>query len=311
VEAKNPTIHEKHGRIMATNYHVVIDGPSSLLAYSHQRLTELEQHWSRFLPQSDISQLNNNPGKPVKVSPDTFRLVDALRKAWRLTAGRFDPTQLPSLISAGYTSSIDNPDHKTSLPVHTTSGGDLDAITMDQANHGITLPAGMSLDPGGLGKGFAADLLATELLSLGATSALVNLGGDLRCTGNPPQNGWVIEVKNPVNPSEAVCSLSINTGGVATSSTLNRRLGPNGERHHQIDPATGQNPATDIATVTVITQAAWMAESLATAALQLNAEEAIAYLNGHSLPGVVIDLKGIAASTENLDLNLTDQESPA
>ena len=62
----------------------------------------------------------------------------------------------------------------------------------------MRLPAGSGFDPGGIGKGLAADIVSAELLAAGARGACVNLGGDLRVTGEAPGGGtWTVAVEHP------------------------------------------------------------------------------------------------------------------
>ena len=70
----------------------------------------------------------------------------------------------------------------------------------------VTLPLGVTLDPGGIGKGFAADLTAAALVEAGAAGALVDVGGDLSATGCPPAaEGWAVTVPDPLRRSGSCC----------------------------------------------------------------------------------------------------------
>ena len=81
-------------------------------------------------------------------------------------------------------------------------------------------------------------------------------------------DGWLVTVEQPDPADGVLCTLAISGGGVATSSTRSRRWVLDGvERHHQIDPRTGRPSTTDLAAVTVIARAGWLAEVHATAAL--------------------------------------------
>src|SRR5437763_13467056 len=76
-------------------------GPAALHD-ARRTIADLEARWSRFLPTSEVSRVNANAGRWTVVSPDTFRLIEAAVVAWRVTAGRFDPTVLHALVAAGY-----------------------------------------------------------------------------------------------------------------------------------------------------------------------------------------------------------------
>ncbi len=257
---------------MGSDAHVlVVGGPEGLAIYARRRLDELEQSWSRFRPDSELCRLNALAGKPVVVSPPTFELIALAIDAWHATGGAFDPTVLPALVAAGYDRDFagvapDGPSRE--LPTAPPPG--CGRIELDALVRAVTLPPGVALDLGGIGKGHAADLVVGELLVLGARGAMVNVGGDLRVRGDAPDgNAWGIEVEAPTSPDDApALHLALLEGAVATSSRLRRAWRRGGERrHHVIDPRTGRPATTLWAAVTVISAAGGWAEPLATATL--------------------------------------------
>ena len=128
------------------------------------------------------------------------------------------------------------------------------------------VPEGTGLDPGGLGKGLASDIVVEELLERGIDGALVSTGGDLRCAGIGPGRGsWVIEVGDDAAgvPFER---LELAGGGVATSTSRRRRWRTrSGEAHHLIDPVSGGSASRPADLVTVIAATSADAEWVATA----------------------------------------------
>jgi thiamine biosynthesis lipoprotein len=191
--------------------------------------------------------------------------VDRAVAAWRSTAGRFDPTVGPALVALGY----DRDYSRLGGSTRATSSCDVAVpgpagIELIPSLHAVTLPPGVTVDPGGIGKGLAADLTAELLLARGAGGVLVNIGGDLCVRGRAPSvAGWVVTVEDPINPADELLRLSIPEGAVATSSRLLRRWETaTGEAHHLIDPATGRPARTDVVAVTVVAGEAWWAEAL-------------------------------------------------
>ncbi|HSP03387.1 MAG TPA: FAD:protein FMN transferase [Acidimicrobiales bacterium] len=253
-------------RAMGTDVHItIVDGPGTLLDLGQRRIAELEGRWSRFRPHSEVSALNHHAGHPVLVSADTYDLVTKAVAAWLATDGRFDPTVGAALIDLGYDRDFGairaaRPEARSARSAAPTPAG----IGLDPAVGAVTLPRGVTFDPGGIGKGLAADLVATVLLESGARGALVNIGGDLRAIGDAPgADGWVITVPEPAGPQEELLRLSIAHGAVATSSSLRRRWQTTtGEAHHLIDPTTGQPTDSDVHSVTVVAAEAWWAEVL-------------------------------------------------
>lgn len=287
-------------RAMASSGQViVVDGSPGLAEGAEAEIGRLESLWSRFLDTSDISRLNRAGGRPTEVASDTIVLVMTMVEAWHLTGGRCDASTLPATLGNGYRVSIDDPSRSTSLPSEARHGADLDRIGIDILGGRITLPRGCALDPGSVGKGLAADLTATWVLDQGAAGALVSIGGDLAAIGTPPEpEGWIVTVEDPFDESACLCTLRVGTGGVATSSTRTRRWVHDGtDRHHLIDPASGQQAVTDLAAVTVLAPTAWQAEAIATGALLGGSETVLGYLDAHDVDGIATTHAGRCEST--------------
>jgi thiamine biosynthesis lipoprotein len=249
---------------MGTRMHVLLIGADAdAERFAIDRVGELEKEWSRFRSDSEVSSLNRAGGTAVGVSADTRHLLRVARQLWRATDGAFDPTVLPALMAAGYDRSFDTMDTTAGLAeMQTQPSPGLADLVIDETGGTVTLPASVRFDAGGFGKGLAADLIVDELLSSGrAAGALVNLGGDLRAAGVCPLTGWGVTLEDPDG-----LTLGLTHGAVATSSTVKRRWhGPDGsQRHHVIDPRTGDSVNDAPRSVTVVAPTATVAEALAT-----------------------------------------------
>lgn len=290
--------HGWHG--MGTSCETVLHGPQAREA-AHQAQAEvarLEAMWSRFLPGSELSRLNAAAGAPSPVSAETLGLVAQAIAWWQATEGRFDPTVLPAMIAAGYDRdrAVGHGPISTGEPAPGCAG-----IRLDAAGGTATLPVGVGLDLGGIGKGQAADLVADELAHL--PGGLVNLGGDLRVWGVPPDSeGWPIAVEDLRDDTTAAL-LWLREGAVATSSTLRRRW-RDGTRvgHHLIDPRIGTPVHGDLVTVTVVAGRATAAEVLAKAALVAGTiDEARQLLERHEVAGLLVPARGAAVAVGSFE----------
>ncbi len=269
---------ERRFPIMGSHGHVVVvGGPAGLADRAVTRLAELEARWTRFRPTSELCRLNRSGGAPLLVSADTVLLVDTLREGWVLTGGRFDPTVHDTMVDLGYATSWPEVAPPIRLPAPRVARGclgvEVDHRLADHRQGLVQLPDGVHLDPGGLGKGLAADLVATELMAAGAEGALVNVGGDLRVVGRPARApGWRIDVEHPDDEGRELARVEIADGGVATSTSARRRwtTSDGDSVHHIIDPATGRPADRSWTQATVVAGCAWWAEVLAT----------VAYLDG-------------------------------
>lgn len=285
---------------------VVVGGPDGLVDRAQARIADLERRWSRFIDTSEVSALNRNAGSPVKVSAETVELVQRAIEAWRLTRGLFDPTVLGSVIRAGYDRSFDQ---LGAFPTARTSDLELGAADIDILEDMVRLPRGTGFDPGGVGKGLAADVVAEELQVAGAIGGCVNLGGDLRVFGpNPEGNAWTVAVDHP-RYGDAMTRLGITGGAAATSTTLRRRWSIDGEtRHHLIDPTTGQPSTSDLTFVTVVAGYAWAAEILAKAVLLRGTPHHFDVLAGTGAEALAIDDHGHVFTTPGMTAYLADSE---
>src|SRR5918992_1365259 len=114
-----------------------------------------ERRASRFLPDSEISRLNDRAGSPQRVSAETALLVGLAQEGWRRTDGRYDPTLLHALRAAGYTDAVPRRPltHRDVTP-HVVHDADLCGRTVCDPEAGtVCLPAAAGFDPGGDGQG--------------------------------------------------------------------------------------------------------------------------------------------------------------
>jgi FAD:protein FMN transferase len=279
-------------RAMGSDAHViVVRGPDGLAERARRRIDELERRWSRFVETSEVNELIRHAGTPVAVSAETVQLVERAVEAWRLTGGSFDPTVLGDVIRAGYDRSFDelppHPDAGASSLVHGCADIRIDAGR-------VQLPPGTGFDPGGIGKGLAADLVTDEITAAGAAGVCINLGGDLRVQGESPTgDAWTVAVEHPW-ATEPIVNLGLSDGAVATSTTLRRRWEVGGEeRHHLIDPATGRPSDTDLTLATVVAAQGWVAEVLAKAVLLRGLPHPFDLIGGTGAEALVVDVDGL------------------
>jgi thiamine biosynthesis lipoprotein len=206
-----------------------------------------------------------------------------------LTGGRYDPTVLTAIEAAGYDRSfelINGADAPCSLAKPAPGCAN---IVLDGNLRNVTFPPGVGFDPGGIGKGMAADLVTEQLLAEGAAGASVSLGGDGRTAGEPPPGGWRVGIGNPYNADEVLVVVDLAGHGVATSSRLVRRWTAGGTpRHHLLDPRTGESIENGLDAVTVIAADAWAAEILTKAVFVSGPGEAGTMIAGTGAAGLVV-----------------------
>lgn len=277
---------------MGTDVHLMaVGGRPDGLEKARALVLSLEARWSRFQPDSELCRLNASSGQPVILSEDTFALVAAAVDAWSCTAGRFDPTVLAALTAAGYDRSFElvapeTPATREPMPPVPGCAG----IAMHRSTGLVLLPAGVTIDLGGIAKGHTADQVTAALLANGAAGAMANLGGDVRVAGTPPEgDAWLIGIEDPRRPGRDVAVVALDQGAVATSSRVRRSWQRDGQPfHHLIDPATAAPADTGVdAAVVMAGDAAW-AEVLAKAALVAGPAEGAEMVRSFGATGLLV-----------------------
>jgi thiamine biosynthesis lipoprotein len=286
---------------MGTTAHVVVDGPRRLASQARRRLASLEDRWTRFRP-SELTSLNARSGRWVRVSGDLYVLVARAVQAWRATRGRFDPTVLDALSAAGYDRSFELLEGRRPGRATASAPPGCAGIGLHPERSAVRLEEGVRLDPGGIGKGLAADIVSRELMEAGAGGVLLSVGGDVRVRGSAPGGRpWTVTVEHPLEPRRELARLALRDGAVATSSRVRRTWpGPAGERaHHVIDPASGRPAGAAPAGVSVVAGEGWWAEALSTSLMVAGADWRDA-LDPPRTPAVVVSESGRATATERM-----------
>jgi thiamine biosynthesis lipoprotein len=230
-------------------------------------IQRIEKLLTTFSDDSETNQVNLNAGiEPIKVSRETFNLIQRSLRISALTQGAFD-------ISYG---SVDkrlwNFDQQmTELPDKETAKRmvrliNYKNIVLDDAKCTVYLrKKGMRIGFGGIGKGYAAERAKQVMKLHGVDSGVVNASGDLTTWGVQP-NGkqWSIAIANPNCSHEVFSFIEISNMAAATSGNYEKFVMIDGQKYsHTINPLTGL-PVTGIKSVTIITTNAELADALAT-----------------------------------------------
>lgn len=235
-----------------------------------------ERRFSRFRPDSELSRLNEI-GQLRAASTAFLHVLTRARRHARRTGGLVTPLVGAALIAAGYDRSFD-PSRADWYAAPRASGPlpPVETVVIDRRRGRVTLPPGVSLDFGGLVKGWTVDRAARLLPAVAALDA----GGDARLRGaGPDGRGWIVDVEDPADPAREVLTLRVSDRAVATSAPNRRRWRTaTGEQHHLIDPRTGRPAASDLAQVTVLADTVEEAEVLAKAAYLLGHQDGRRFL---------------------------------
>ncbi len=214
------------------------------------RIQEIHNLMSVHDPESELSQVNIHAlHREVIVSDDTFTVLERGLELARETDGAFDFTVAPTLARWGLL-----PEH---LDRTGCSGNWTNVKLLPSRRVRFTRP--LAIDVGGIAKGYAVDVAIETLRRAGATSAIVNAGGDLRVFGREP---CVIHLRHATDIHSLPHSIELSNAALATSSpgvtecqwrdqTVSHLVNPNSRR-----AVTGN------ISVTVRAKECWLADAL-------------------------------------------------
>lgn len=235
-------------------------------------IQRIEALLSTFAPSSETSYINNNAGKAVQVSVETFQLINRCMQLSRLTQGAFDVTTPPLKSLYNFKGKYFNfPSEKRIKETLQLVGYDKVKLLPDQ---NICLQKkGMKLSFAAIGKGYAADCVKKLWKSNGLKNGLINASGDISVLGKK-ENGqaWSVGIANPNEKEKIAMYMNIEKGAIATSGNYEQFFEYNGKKYsHNINPKTGK-PLDDITSATIIGESAEMCDALATAVSVLGSD---------------------------------------
>lgn len=256
------------------------DGSKALYDAIFRRLFEIDSLFTTSVDSSQIQRINKNAGKGgVPVDKEVYDLIEKALYYADLSGGLFDPTIGPLVSLWG----INTPNAR--IP----SQEEIDAAMLLVGYKNVTLyqegslyyvaleKEGMSLDLGGIAKGYAADEVCNILCMHGVRRAVVDLGGNIALYGSK-KNGepWKIGIKNPAeNASEVAAVLTLyGSANIVTSGTYERYFEVDGKRyHHIINPFTGYPSDCGIESATIVASSSLAGDALSTIAFLLGEEK--------------------------------------
>lgn len=254
--------------------------PQDLQLLIERELEAINQSLSTYIPDSEISIVNAaKTDTPVLLSERFAEVLDAALLVGELTDGAYDVTVGPLIELWGFGATL-----RTSSPPQAgeiRAAMDLvgsDRLSWDAGSSMLSRPSGVRIDLSSIAKGYAVDQLTEALAARGIVNSLVEIGGELRASGQRPEGGpWRLAVESP-DPAQTrfIEALSVSNAAVATSGDYRNFFEYEGRRYsHLVDPRTGYPVAHDLVSVTVIDPKCIRADALATALLVLGLEKAM------------------------------------
>lgn len=245
---------------------------------------------STYRDDSRLSVLNRSePRAWVDTGGDLATVLTAAQRFHEMTDGAFDPTVFPLMRLWGFRGG------PSRIPADDEIDSVLKAVGMELVEVDTTQGrakrsrAGTTIDLGGIAKGYALDLAKRDAIEAGATSGLLDLGGNLLVFG--ADAAGPVAIQDPADPESVVGRVELADASVASSGGYERFVTIDGKRYgHLIDPRTGW-PADLVASVTVVARDGMTADAIATACVVMGTEGCIRLVDG---------LAGVSAAIVNV-----------
>ncbi|MCL2577554.1 MAG: FAD:protein FMN transferase [Defluviitaleaceae bacterium] len=277
--------------LMNTNVEqkIVGDNSSDIYNTAMKELHRLESMMSFYKEASEVSLLNRQSGKEVvKLSSEMMLVLQQSEYFSILSENAFNIMLSPLIQlwrSAGKRNELPS-DNDIENALYLCNSDNL-VICEETA---YLKKEGCMIDLGGIGKGFAADVCCNIYKDMGAKSAFINLGGNVKAIGNRADGKqWTVGIQHPDKPrGNCYCAIMCSDLSVVTSGGYERYQEINGVKyHHILDGRTGYPSDTDLKSVTVISKSSTQADALSTAAFVMGLKRGIDLIYASKCVGAI------------------------
>jgi thiamine biosynthesis lipoprotein len=257
-----------------------LDFARALGAYAAAEARRIDEKFSRYKAGSVVAAILESRGRSITVDDETAKLLDYGEMLWRVSEGRFDLTSGILRHAWQFEEATQAPDPQRIPELMRYVGWQ----RLQWTSPVLTLPAGMEVDFGGIGKEYAVDRVADWAARESGDPVLVNFGGDLRCTGRTPSSGaWQVGIESLAKPGQPAKRIELKSGALATSGDARRAIVIDGKRYgHILDARTGWPAPGAPRSVTVAAPTCSQAGSFSTLAM-LHGAGAEAFLRAENL----------------------------
>jgi len=286
---------------MATTFEVIILHEDARYAQQAARaafdeLDRLEQEFSRFIENSDISRINNlAPKGSLRVGLDAFECLQISTRIYDETNGAFDIT-IGTLLDCWLNEdkTMRTPSKEQLNLARERTG--IHLLELDEAEHTVQVPSNpVQIDLGGIGKGYAVDRMAELLRDWSIDTAVIHGGYSSVLALDAPSKtkGWPLTLSSPVNRKQTLAGLHLQGRALSGSGLQQGR--------HIIDPRTAQ-PVEGRCAAWACAPDAATADALSTAFMVMSPDEVKKYCSNHpdTLAMIVLEDRGKEAQKDRI-----------
>ncbi len=297
---------------MGTTYSVKIFAPTGLDAEPQSTeeiqfeidavLRNVNDQMSTYLQSSEISRFNRSDSTDwFDVSAAFAQVVDYALSVARKTDGAFDITVGPlvnawSFGPAPKTKTV--PDAAVLNELKKSVGYQKLSVRTDPPALRKSQPD-LQIDLSSIAKGHGVDRVVEMLNEQGFQNVFVEIGGEVRVSGDKSGRWWKVGIQVPDSVrSEVMIAHSLNTGAgndqaMATSGDYRNFFEVDGVRYsHTIDPRTARPVEHDLASVSVVAETCMQADAWATAMNVLGAEAGLTIAKQENLDVLLVRRSG-------------------
>lgn len=242
---------------------------SSVLDDAMALCADYEARLSKTVEGSDVWRINHAQGQWTQVDPETIDLLEQAVSWSEATDGAFDVTIAPVMALWNFTDGSKKLPDEAEL---SAAAALVDYRSIELDGDSVRVPEGVSIDLGGIAKGYISDKVAQRLRQNKVTSGYLNFGGNVVVIGGKPDGeAWNIGIQDPfAETGVSLLAVSVSDAAVVTSGNYERFFDLDGVRyHHILDANTGYPASSDVAGVTIICADAAKADAMSTSCFLL------------------------------------------
>lgn len=251
-------------------------------------LSSFDQTASLWVENSLIRRINRNEDSVL--NDDFYAMLKYSEDIKSFTNGAFNCEigSLVNLYGFGFKKRADVTDREVDSLVDILHKETYRIVEDESGNHIIRKNYDIELDFNAIAQGYSVDLLASMFDSLGITSYLIDVGGEVVAKGKKKDySNWVVGIERPAknkydNTQEIETAISLDNCSVVTSGNYRKYYEQDGVRYsHTIDPETGRPVNHSLLSVSVVSDNATFSDAMATAFMVMGLESSLKFIQEH------------------------------
>ena len=285
---------------------------SNALTAAHEAIREVEKTCNIFDPESELAKLNATAAdEPFACGELLWDVLTRARAFWKDSGGVFDVTIDPLMKLWGFHSNRETlPPAEEIAEAKRLTG--LEKVLFDDKKHTVkfTVP-GMSINLGGIAKGYALDRAADAVRELGVKTGWIEIGGNILALPKKSGGGkYAAGIRNPFHKDDLLGKTALSDAAISTSGNYERYVVIDGKQYtHIIDPATGL-PVSGMDSVTVIAPTGIASDAISTSIFIAGPDAVAAWTK--KFPGLrVLIVRGPADKPEVLKYGVGWSDIPS